>query len=51
MIELVRDFMALAGLGLVTYGIWMLFPPAALIVLGGLLLAGAALWPSVRSDD
>ncbi len=49
--EIIRDLTALAGLGLVAYGLWCIYPPIAWIVSGVVLLAGAALWPSVRSDD
>jgi len=33
------DVMALAGLGLLGAGLWMVWPPLALMVVGGLLLA------------
>lgn len=35
------DLLGLAGLGLLAWGLWMVFPPAALIVAGALLLAAA----------
>ncbi len=49
--EFIRDTVALAGLGFATYGIWCIFPPAAWIVLGGSMLAGAALWPPAKGDS
>ena len=33
------DVMALVGLGLLGAGLWMVWPPLALMVVGGLLLA------------
>lgn len=40
---LVRDALGLAGVGLVSYGAWLISPPYGFITGGGLLLAGAIL--------
>jgi hypothetical protein len=37
--SIVIDGSLLAGLGLVTYGAWLIFPPAGFVVAGVLLLA------------
>lgn len=36
-----RDVVGVAGVALITGGAWMVYPPAALIVCGVLLLGGA----------
>lgn len=36
-----RDAAALVGIGLVAYGAWLVYQPAAFIVAGALLIAGA----------
>lgn len=36
-----RDFVGLAGLCLLAYGLWLIFPPLALIVPGAILTAVA----------
>jgi hypothetical protein len=33
-----RDFICLIGMGLLFAGLWMIYPPSALIVIGGLFL-------------
>jgi len=38
---LVRDLAGLCGVGLVSYGAWMIYPPAGFIVAGILLIVGA----------
>lgn len=38
---LVRDLAGLCGVGLVSYGAWMIYPPAGFIVAGTLLIVGA----------
>jgi len=38
---LVRDIAGLSGVGLVSYGAWLIYPPAGFITGGGLLIAGA----------
>lgn len=40
---LARDLAGLCGVGLVSYGAWMIFPPAGFIVGGSLLIVGALL--------
>ncbi len=40
-----EDALAVIGLALLTGGLWWIFPPAALIVVG-VLLIGAAWWMS-----
>lgn len=35
------DALAVAGLGLVGYGLWLFFPPAAFVVVGGVVLIAA----------
>lgn len=40
-VKLIRDGAALVGLALVFAGCWWIYPPAALILAGGLILAGA----------
>ena len=40
---LVRDLAGLCGVGLVSYGAWMIYPPAGLIAGGSLLILGALL--------
>ncbi len=40
---LVRDLAGLCGVGLVSYGAWLVYPPAGFIVGGGLMIAGALL--------
>ncbi len=34
-----RDLVGIAGLGLLGTGVWLVYPPAALIVVGSALLA------------
>ncbi len=38
---LVRDLAGLCGVGLVSYGAWMIYPPAGFITGGLLLIIGA----------
>lgn len=40
---LVRDLVGLAGAGLVSYGAWLIYPPAGFLAGGVLLIAAAAL--------
>ena len=40
---LVRDLAGLCGVGLVSYGAWMIYPPAGFIAEGFLLIVGALL--------
>jgi hypothetical protein len=40
---LVRDLAGLCGVGLVSYGAWMIYPPAGFIAGGFLLIVGALL--------
>ena len=40
---LVRDLAGLCGVGLVSYGAWMVYPPAGFITAGFLLILGALL--------
>ena len=40
---LVRDLAGLCGVGLVSYGAWMIYPPAGFVVGGLLLILGALL--------
>lgn len=40
---LARDLAGLAGVGLVAYGTWLVYPPAGFIVGGSLMIAGALL--------
>ena len=40
---LVRDLAGLCGVGLVSYGAWLIYPPAGFIVGGSLLIVGALL--------
>jgi hypothetical protein len=44
-----HDCIAIAGAGLLTYGLWLIYPPAAFIVVGVLLL-GAALFGLLYID-
>jgi len=47
--ETVSDGLALGGAGCVTVGAWQVYPPAAWIVGGALLLVlGLAVWRSER---
>lgn len=49
-----RDAFALAGLGMIAGGCWLVYPPAALIVVGALLLAGGVaghILSGAESDD
>lgn len=50
-----RDAFALAGLGMIAGGCWLVYPPAAVIVVGALLLAGGVaghIWSGgAESDD
>lgn len=41
--DLLRDCFAFGGLGLIAVGLWLVFPPAAFVVTGALLM-GLALW-------
>lgn len=45
--DLVVNVTGLAGLSMVGAGLWWVYPPAALIVVGGLLLAGSV-WGAIR---
>lgn len=38
-----RDLAGLAGVGLIAYGAWLVYPPAGFITGGVLLIAGALL--------
>lgn len=38
---LALDIAAVAGLALITYGVWLVFPPAAFIVAGVIIFAAA----------
>ena len=40
---LVRDLAGLCGVGLVSYGAWLIYPPAGFITGGILLIVGALL--------
>ena len=40
---LMRDVVGLGGVGLVSYGAWMIYPPAGFIAGGILLIVGALL--------
>ena len=40
---LVRDLAGLCGVGLVSYGAWMIYPPAGFITAGLLLIVGTLL--------
>ena len=40
---LVRDLAGLCGVGLVSYGAWMIYPPAGFITAGILLIVGTLL--------
>jgi hypothetical protein len=40
---LVRDLVGLCGVGLVSYGAWMVYPPAGFITAGFLLIVGTLL--------
>ncbi|MCX7366290.1 MAG: hypothetical protein NTV97_31360 [Alphaproteobacteria bacterium] len=40
---LVRDLAGLCGVGLVSYGTWLIYPPAGFIAGGFLLIVGALL--------
>ena len=37
----IRDLAGLSGVGLVSYGAWMIYPPAGFITAGVLLIVGA----------
>ena len=39
----VRDLAGLSGVGLVSYGAWLIYPPAGFIAGGSLLIVGALL--------
>jgi hypothetical protein len=39
--DLVRDAAALTGTGGIFAGLWMMYPPVALVIVGGLVLAAA----------
>ena len=41
--SLVRDLAGLCGVGLVSYGAWMIYPPAGFITGGLLLIVGTLL--------
>ena len=41
--SLMRDAAGLAGIGLIAYGAWLVYPPAGFIAAGALLLALAVL--------
>lgn len=47
--DVIFDLMALAGVTLVGVGLWKVYPPASLIVVGGLLLAASWSASRVRS--
>jgi hypothetical protein len=38
-----RDVAGLCGVGLVSYGAWLIYPPAGFIVGGAMLIVGALL--------
>jgi MYXO-CTERM domain-containing protein len=38
------DFLVLAGVGLLSYGIWRIYPPAGWILFGLLILGTGASW-------
>ena len=40
---LLRDLAGLSGVGLVSYGAWLVYPPAGFIVGGSLMISGALL--------
>jgi hypothetical protein len=43
LIAVARDGAGLAGVGLISYGAWLVYPPAGFIIAGAMLLAGALL--------
>ena len=45
----VRDIVGVVGIGLIAVGTWLVYPPAALVVTGVLLLAGALMSAKARS--
>lgn len=45
---LVRDAAGLAGVGLLSYGAWLAWPPAGFMVAGALILAGVVLSARAR---
>lgn len=40
---LLRDLAGLCGVGLVSYGAWLVYPPAGFIICGSLMITGALL--------
>lgn len=43
-----RDIVGVVGIALIAAGTWWMFPPASLVITGGLLLAGALLSAKAR---
>lgn len=43
LVSLARDLMILGGGGLISYGSWIIYPPAGYVVGGALLLAGGVI--------
>lgn len=43
MVSRAADLLLVGGVGLLTYGAWEIYPPAAAVVAGALFLAGGAL--------
>lgn len=39
--SIVRDVAAIAGVGLISYGVWQIYHPAGLIVIGAWLVVGS----------
>jgi hypothetical protein len=47
--EITVDGIGLAGVGLISYGFWLAYPPAGFVSAGSLLLAGVALLARQKS--
>lgn len=49
--EFVRDTIAIVGLGTLFGGLWWIWPPIALVVLGIVLLAGVVLSSTLHGTN
>lgn len=49
--SILRDAIAIGGVGLVVFGSWLLSEPVAFIVAGVSLLAGGCYWSRISTND
>ncbi len=44
MSDVLQSFIVMSGLGLVVYGIWLIYPPVAIIICGLIMTIMGGMW-------